>query len=353
MKKIALVIADLDLGGGQRVAINLAEAFAKQHHVHLIIFRDEQIHYQPSVRLVHLHCPEKRSLFGKVYNVVKRAVKLRQQFKQERYDHIYSFMETANFPVAIANKEAVLSVHCNPRKVLSFFEKLLMHLTYHRAKRVIAVSDDVADILRKDYRLKRVSRIYNPVDLEVIARQAAPPFSHPKPYIVALGRLNEVKRFDLLIDAYANSKTQQQCDLIIIGEGSMRQSLQQQINTLQLSKKIHLVGVQKIPYPYLAGATFLVLSSRTEAFPMVLVEALATKCPVIATDCPTGPREIIIQGKNGLLVKNENKRALTTAIDQLYFNNRLQLIMRANALHSIRHLSSLKIINQWFKINAE
>lgn len=350
MKKIALVIADLDLGGGQRVVINLAEAFSKQYQVTIVIFRDDNIHYQPSTHLVHLQCPEKRSILGKVYNVFKRAIKLSRHFKQQQYDYIFSFMETANFPVAMASRDAVLSVHCNPRKLLSLFEKGLMHLTYHRAKRVIAVSDDVADILRKDYHLKRVSRIYNPVDLETIRQQASPSFQHKKPYIVALGRLNEVKRFDLLIDSYVKSKAQQACDLIIIGDGERRQSLEQRISTLKLTDKVHLVGIQMNPYPYLAGAQFLVLSSRTEAFPMVLVEALATKCPVIATDCPTGPREIITQKKNGLLVENNNIAAMTTAIDQLYFDNELQNTMKNHAIDSILHLSSANIIKKWIKI---
>lgn len=350
MKKIALVIADLDLGGGQRVAINLAEALAKQHQVNIIIFRDDEIHYQPSVNLVHLNCPEKQGIPAKVYNVFKRAAKLHKHFKQQQYDHIFSFMETANFPVAMASREAVLSVHCNPRKLLSFFEKLLMRLTYHRAKKVIAVSDDVADILREDYGLKHVVRIYNPVDLQAIAKQAETPYQHPRAYIVALGRLNEVKRFDLLIEAYAHSKAQQYCDLLIIGEGEMRPLLEQKIAMHNLIDKVHLIGLQMNPYPYLAGAEFLVLSSRTEAFPMVLVEALATKCPVIATDCPTGPREIITQGENGLLVENKNASAITEAIDQLYFDKAVQQSMRSNALASIQHLSSNEIITEWLKL---
>jgi glycosyltransferase involved in cell wall biosynthesis len=350
MKKIALVIADLDLGGGQRVAINLADAFSKQYQVDLIIFNDANIHYQPSANLVPLHCPEKRSLLGKIYTVFKRAITLHLHFKQQQYEHIFSFMETANFPVAMASRKSVLSVHCNPRKLLSFFEKCLVHLTYHRAKRIVAVSDEVAEILREDYNLKRVSRIYNSVDIDTIRQQASPHFQHKGPYIVALGRLNEVKRFDLLIDSYAKSNAQQWCDLIIIGDGEMRDALKQQITALKLTDKIQLVGRQRNPYPYLAGAQFLVLSSRTEAFPMVLVEALANKCPVIATDCPTGPGEIITQGKNGLLVKNENIAAMTTAIDQLYFDKTLQNTLRNNAIDSILHLSSAKIIKEWLKI---
>ncbi len=350
MKKIAIVIADLDLGGGQRVAINLAQALAKNNEVSLVIFQDDEIHYKIPGELIHLDCPQKKSILGKAYNVFKRAYKLRQLIKKEQYDHVYGFMETANFPSAMAFKNAALSVHCNPRE-LSFFEATLVKLTYHRVKNVIAVSEDVATILREDFSLKNVSRIYNPVDIADINEQAAlKPYQHGKPYIVVLGRFHEVKRFDLLIDAYAKSKMKQDCDLIFIGDGELRPELEQQIQRLSLQDKIHLLGTQSNPFPYLASATYLTLSSRTEAFPMVLIEALALKCPVIAMDCPTGPREIIIHEKNGLLVENENGDAFQEAMDRLYYDDALQQKFKDNAHDSIQHLTGETIAAEWLAL---
>ena len=350
MKKIAIVIADLDLGGGQRVAVNLANALAKNNQVSIVIFQDDEIHYQPPGEIFNLDCPQKNGVIGKAINVFKRAYKLKQLIKKERFDHVYGFMETANFPTALVFKDAALSVHCNPRE-LSFFESTLVKLTYPRVKNIIAVSEDVASILRSDYSLKNVSRIYNPVDADDILAQVKEPYKHPKPYIVALGRFHEVKRYDLLIDAYANSKMQQDCDLIIVGDGELRTDLENQVNTLQLHHKVHFVGTQNNPFPYLAGARFLTLSSRTEAFPMVLIEALALKCPVVATDCPTGPREIVRDGENGLLVENENMSAFSEAIDKLFYNDVLQRKLRNNALDSIKHLSGDVIAEEWLALN--
>jgi len=317
MKKIAIVIADLDLGGGQRVAINLANALAKNNHVSIVIFQDDEIHYEAPGEVIHLDCPQVSNVFGKVINVFKRARKLKALIETEKFDHVYGFMETANFPTAMVFKDAALSVHCNPRE-LSFFESTLLKLTYHRVKNVIAVSEDVASILRNDFGLKNVSRIYNPVDVEDVVSHVKEPYQHPKPYIVALGRFHEVKRYDLLIDAYAQSKMKDECDLVIVGDGELRSSLENQVNSLQLHDKVHFMGTQSNPFPYLAGAKFLTLSSRTEAFPMVLIEALALQCPVVATDCPTGPREIVNHDENGLLVENENVEAFSEAIDTLY-----------------------------------
>lgn len=348
-KKIAIVIADLDLGGGQRVAINLANALAKNNQVSIVIFQNDDIHYQAPGELVDLNCPQQSNIIGKVFNVFKRAYKLRKLIKKEKYDHVYGFMETANFPTAMVFPEAALSVHCNPRE-LSFFESTLVKLTYSRVKNIIAVSEDVASILRSDYSLKNVSRIYNPVDVDDIVAQVDKPYDHPKPYIVALGRFHEVKRYDLLIDAYANSKMQHDCDLIIVGDGELRPKLEQQVEKLKLQNKVHFVGTQSNPFPYLAGAKFITLSSRTEAFPMVLIEALALQCPVVATDCPTGPREIVEHGVNGLLVENENTEAFSQAIDQLYYDEALREIFQNNAIASIQHLSGDTIAKEWLSL---
>jgi len=349
MKKIAIVIADLDLGGGQRVAINLANALAKENKVTIVIFQDGEIHYQAPGELVNLDCPYKHSSLGKFFNVFKRAYRLRKLVKQEKFDHVYGFMESANFPTAMVFPQAALSVHCNPREY-SFFESILVKLTYHRVKNVIAVSEDVASILRNDYGLKNVSRIYNPVDVDDIVAQVDAPYQHPKPYIVALGRFHEVKRYDLLINAYANSKMKQDCDLVIVGDGELRGELETQVDQLNLQDSVHFVGTQSNPFPYLAGAKFITLSSRTEAFPMVLIEALALQCPVVATDCPTGPREIVEDGVNGLLVENENAEAFSKAIDQLFYDDALHAKFKGNAIASIQHLSGETIAKEWLAL---
>lgn len=352
MKKIAIVIADLDLGGGQRVAINLANALAKNNEVSIVIFQDDDIHYQAPDKLVHLNCPQKKHILGKVFNVFKRAYKLRKLIKKEQFDYVYGFMETANFPTAMVFPNAALSVHCNPKE-LSFFESTLVKLTYSRVKNIIAVSEDVASILRSDYGLKNVSRIYNPVDVDDIVAQVDMPYQHPKPYIVALGRFHEVKRYDLLINAYSNSEMKQDCDLVIVGDGELRSELEAQVAELKLQNSVHFVGTQSNPFPYLAGAKFITLSSRTEAFPMVLIEALALQCPVVATDCPTGPREIVEDSVNGLLVENENTEAFSKAIDQLFYDDVLLAKFKDNAIASIQHLSGETISKEWLGLKTK
>ena len=116
MKKAAIVIADIQLGGGQRAALNFASALSKEHEVTLIVFHTVDQQYEVPYRLVNIECPGKHSVVGKAYNVLKRALMLRRHFAKEQYDYIYGFMETANFPTVIASPKAILSVHCNPHE---------------------------------------------------------------------------------------------------------------------------------------------------------------------------------------------------------------------------------------------
>ncbi|PID46052.1 MAG: hypothetical protein CSB47_05925 [Proteobacteria bacterium] len=350
MKKIAIVISDLALGGGQRSALNLAAALSVKHDVTLLIFQDSHRQYQEApCKLVNLECPDQDTIVQKAINIVRRTWRLKKHCRAEQYDYIFSFMESANFPTALASSKSILSVHCNPHE-LGAYETLLMKLTYPRAQHIIAVSEDVATLLREEYKFKHVSRIYNLVSFEEIIEQAKVPYQHERPYIMALGRLSEVKRLDLLIDAYAHSRLKDECDLLLIGEGEMRPQLEQQIKKLALSDKVMMLGVQSNPFRYLSGAKFLVLSSRTEAFPMVLIESLVLSCPVVATDCPTGPREIVMHEKNGLLVESGNQEALTAAMDRLYFDNDLQTKCRDTALDTVQHLSAEKVVEEWLAL---
>jgi glycosyltransferase involved in cell wall biosynthesis len=138
--------------------------------------------------------------------------------------------------------------------------------------------------------------------------------------------------------------------LIILGEGALKADLQLLIASLNLTTKIHLYGFIPNPYPYIAKAHALILSSWHEGFPLVLAEALGLHRPVIATDCDTGPREIIQHDYNGLLVPTNDTNALSQAIDQLAFNEILYNKLKLNAANSVQHLNIKRIAQQWLDL---
>lgn len=195
----------------------------------------------------------------------------------------------------------------------------LMSRLLPRADAVVAASHGVADDCRQRFpRLARPPRvIYNagfddgPSVAEASRQRPAAPL------LVACGRLIEQKGFDLLLDAVAALPDDLCPHLWILGEGPERPRLEQAIRQLRLQERVWLAGFQPDPRPYMSLADLFVLPSRWEGFGNVLVEAMACGTPVIASDCPSGPREILDDGAAGWLVSPAARRGWVQAIGQL------------------------------------
>jgi len=350
MEKIALVISSLSSGGGERVVATLSQEFAKKHEVTIIIFDGANIDYEYGGKIVDVKCPEKKSFIGKTYNLLKRSYRLKKTFRKHQFDHIFGFMESANYPSILASRDTVASLHIDYH-FLSPIERFLVSHIYPLAKAVAPVSDDIATTLQQELKLDNVTRIYNPVPFKELEELSVEPLQHSGKFLIAVGRLTYQKHFDLMIEAFAESKAKQDCDLIILGEGELRTDLEQQIQSLDLGNKVHLPGRLKNPFNYMKHAEFMVLSSRAEGFPMVLIEALSLSCPVIATDCPTGPREIVQKGVNGVLIRMEDKAELTHSIDTLFSDDELRQRFASKARVSVNHLSVENICQEWIRLS--
>ena len=350
MEKIALVISSLSSGGGERVVATLSQEFAKNYDVTIILFDSANIDYEYGGKILDINCPDKPSFLGKTYNLLKRAYKLKSTFRKQKFDHIFGFMESANYPSILASRNTIASLHID-YNFLNPTERRLVKYIYPLAKAVAPVSDDIASTLVKDVSLDNVARIYNPVPFEELETLACEPFQHPRKFLVAVGRLTYQKHFDLMIDAFAESKAIENCDLIILGEGELRGDLEKQIKTLKLEDRVHLPGRLKNPFKYMKNAEFMLLSSRAEGFPMVLIEALTLGCPAVATDCPTGPREIIQKGVNGFLINTDDKPALIDSIDTLFHDEKMRLTFSKNSQDSVNHLAVKNICKEWITLS--
>lgn len=199
----------------------------------------------------------------------------------------------------------------------------LAAFTYRRADLVVGLSEGVRREMVRDMRLapERTRTIPNPVDVSSIAKRVASARKSPSPWpagrrrprILGIGRLVRQKAFEILIDA-ANSQVPE-ADIVLLGEGPDRASL---ANRHQGSGRLVMPGFVEDTTPYMAHADIFVLSSRWEGFGHVIVEAMAAGLPVVATDCPYGPADIITHGKTGLLVPNEEACALGNAIARMF-----------------------------------
>lgn len=207
---------------------------------------------------------------------------------------------------------------------------LLMRFSYGAATRVVAVSRGVKEALisRIGLPAERIEVIYNPVISEALYSAMAEPVEHPflanrdGPLVLAVGRLTAAKNLPNLIRAFEIVHRRFGGKLLILGDGEMRQELGELIESLGLTEAVAMPGFVGNPYAYFAKASVFVLSSDFEALPTVLIEAMAAGVPVVSTDCQSGPREILADGRYGELVQVRNPDALAKGIERALHNPR-------------------------------
>lgn len=195
---------------------------------------------------------------------------------------------------------------------------------YHLADYIVAVSEGVRDDLVANTRLDSadISVIYNPVDVESIREQATQPVDHEWlmddsiDVVLAGGRHEPQKGFDTLLDAFSRID-EEDVRLVLFGTGPETEALQAQTESLGVDDRVSFPGFVKNPFAYMASADVFVLPSRYEGFGLVLIEALSCGCPVVSTNCESGPAEILNDGEFGVLVPVDDVTALSHSISDL------------------------------------
>jgi len=206
--------------------------------------------------------------------------------------------------------------------IRGFVMPILVRKIYPWADEIIVVSKAAReDFLQlTNINSTKVHVIYNPVVTPELFLKAKENITHPwfapgePPVILGAGRLSRQKDFATLIRAFSRLRQQCSARLVIIGEGEERESLQSLVRQLSLQNHVDLTGFVDNPYALMARASAFVLSSAWEGLPTVLIEALALNVPIVSTDCPSGPREILNNGKYGKLVSVGDDMALAEGI---------------------------------------
>ena len=171
-------------------------------------------------------------------------------------------------------------------------------------------------------------------------------------YYIAVGHFDtNQKQFDKLIEAYSKSMLpKNQVHLVILGKGKKQLELENLAKETGVTDTVHFLGFQENPYKYMKNAKAFVLSSWHEGHPMVLIEALCCDTPVIAFDCPTGPREVVSDYENGLLIEEKNFEGLTMGLNTMIRDETLHKKCKDNALKSTQKFSIEVIGNQWLDL---
>lgn len=226
--------------------------------------------------------------------------------------------------IVVSERSTISTVIQKSRKWRWRFAQPLIQKVYPGADLLVAVSHGVAADVSSFTNLsqERVTTIYNPMLTDHIKTQSILPASHPWlespkiPVILGVGRLVPAKDFPTLLKAFARIRVLRPAHLLILGEGRERQPLKKLATELGIASDISLPGFVDNPYAYMSRATVFVLSSLLEGLPNALIEALACGCPVVSTNCPSGPKEILDNGAFGPLVPVGDDRALAEAIIQ-------------------------------------
>ncbi|MBO4392670.1 MAG: glycosyltransferase [Clostridia bacterium] len=301
MKNILIVVPTLKLGGSERAAVNTAQIMSKDFQVHFAVFDGKDAVYSPVCFVNDLKLPVKTSKIKKILQVLKRSISVRKIKKREKIDYCISFGPTANLVNVISGRKSKNII--NLRGYAATAESPFASFLYRRCDLIICCSREIkrfVDITFPKYASKSFV-LYNPFDIESLRAQGAEAvddFDFSRRTVVTHGRLNAIKNQYRLIKSFSIVHAEHpDVQLLIIGEGEMREKLQKLIDDLGLRSYVNLIGFRSNPFKYLAKSTIFVLSSFSEGFPNALVEGM-TFLPAVSVDCPSGPCEILRNNGN-------------------------------------------------------
>jgi glycosyltransferase involved in cell wall biosynthesis len=355
--KLLFFIASLQCGGAERVCATLCNHWAeKGWDVTLATFDDGSeppfFPIDPRVRRRTLGLRRRStSVAHSVWNNLRRVPRLRRTILEDRPDRVVSFIDGTNVLTLLAARgtgiPVVVSERTNPaRHRIPRPWRILRRLTYAWADAIVVQTEDAVRFFPAAWR-RRIAVVPNPVP----AAEAGPAPQRAKGgrrRIVALGRLDPPKGFDLLIDAFASvAGARPEWDLVIFGEGPERGALEAMIARAGLGARVDLPGVVATPREAFEGSDLFVLSSRYEGFPNALCEALAAGLPAIAFDCRSGPAEILRDGVDGRLVPAEDVRGLAVAILELTGDETRRRTLAARGPEIAQRFSVDRIAGLW------
>jgi len=365
--RLTLVISSLGFGGAERVLTSLANCWAEQgREVSLLTFEPSDassaaypIHPSVKVRRLGLAAVSAHLVMGLLRNLWRIRV-LRRAIRESHSDVVISFMNSTNILTLAATRwlgtPVIISERADPlRHDIGPLWSFLRRIVYPFADALVCQTSS-ALIQFQSMTKVRGFVIPNLVAKPFIfddrnVRHDARAAGHS---LVAMGRLAPQKGFDLLLNVFSFlADSHPDWSLTVIGDGPLRNELETQAKALKLTNRVHFTGVISEPLCALRNADLYVLSSRFEGFPNVLCEAMACGLPVVSFDCPSGPRDIIRDGVDGILVPPEDVDALVTCLDRLMSDDQERKRLAARARDILDRFSSEKILALWEELFDE
>ncbi|MBN1410556.1 MAG: glycosyltransferase [Spirochaetales bacterium] len=360
-KKLCIIIPNMGGGGAEKMVLHLLQKLNRsKYQIQLVLFEKKGIYYNEIPADITTVCLQRKGKFSYFKMIYKLAFRV---FPLLNPDIVISFMLVANILTLITTwlikpaYKLIISVRNNPEIVLhserhKWIKGKLLKYFYPLATHIIVISEGIRKSLIRIFGLnaQKISVVYNGINIEQVKKLSAGKInislhSHESSYtITACGRLEYQKGFNFLIDAFSKVADKLDAILLILGEGTKRKQLIGQINERGMAKRIFLPGFIPNPYPVIARSDLFVLSSMHEGFGNVLLEAMVCRTPIIATDCPYGPAEIITHDSTGFLVPPSDIYGLSNAIESLLINKTKRLKYIKNGKNRVKQFSLAQML---------
>lgn len=363
--KVYFFLPTLNGGGAERVTINILKGIDRNTFSQKLILGNKIGAYikevPPYVPVMDLHKKHVRYALLELGKLLRR----------EEPDILFSALGHANLVALMSSflarnaTKVVVSIHTTPSRAAlekrSLKSKLVFRLEpvlYSRADKVVVVSKGVKNDVEECLGLKKekIALIHNPIVDYKLIKLSHQRINHPwlnNPdisVIISVGRLSEAKDYSTLLKAFRVVRNKLPAKLVILGEGKARRFLENLAEKLNIESHLEMPGFIENPYKYVAKASVFVLSSTREGLPTVLVEAMACGVPVVSTDCPFGPKEIIEQGINGILVPVRNPKLLAEAILKVLRNKDLSTKLIKEEKKRAKDFEINKIVKEYEKL---
>lgn len=352
-KTIVFSIGSLTKGGAERVIVNLAEHFYKEGYqtyiVTKMIAKDEYPLSEGITRIV-ADITEEETTKSRAKNLYLRIKKMRDVWKKIQPNIIVSFIGKNNFMTIVSSRglkiPVVVSVRSNPRREYgNSIQWFLAQFLFPKADGIILQTKDAKEAFGKKVQEKAVI-LPNPMnalfvrDLYLGERQKE---------IVTVGRIDSNKNQELLIDAFSEiAKEFPEWKCKLYGDGEKRFALEKKVAEKGLENQILFMGRQSDIPDKIGQVAIFVLPSKVEGMPNALIEAMALGLAVISTNCPCGgPRELITEGVNGLLIQVDDKDALKNALVTLMNQKKLRETLGSKAFESSKAYYPDKVLKVW------